>query len=222
MGTITIDSLTSFLPSPIQDLLNNVLTSVNSLVPLNGVGASILGVGVFALILFVVAVAGLSLLGSEIGRRSEQPQLDADYYYDPYYQRSLFGDLDLISYVSKLLETGEEAWTKYDSSNPDCMNRLLCDIYQDRKLDTVSSGIDGITEWAGYMDVLGIQDMVSEYTAEARQAMYTGRGQVDCGYIYYSCNFSISHTLNNNFNTNHIDEEQLYHTDYLDQSPQLS
>ena len=55
------------------------------------------------------------------------------------------------------------------------------------------------------MDVLGLSERFRSYYADARNAKATGQSQLNCGYRYNSCNFSLTDTLIKNFDTNNVE-----------------
>ena len=37
----------------------------------------------------------------------------------------------------------QESWSTYDTQNPDCYKRILCEVFENKKLSGVARSIDG-------------------------------------------------------------------------------
>jgi len=159
---------------------------------------TLLGYALLGLILFGTIAALVAYHFTSLGSTAA-PTSD-------YFGRSLPGQglgyehLNILDWIAM----AEESWRNYDTTNPDCYKRVLCEVFENKKLGGVARSIDGAAKYASFLEVFRFSRLFNEMFDDARVAIESGKSQEKCAYLYDTCDFSINNLLSKYMDHNDI------------------
>jgi len=171
---------------------------------------TLLGYALLGLILFGTIAALIAYYFTSLGAAA--PGAGGDFF-----GRSLPGqgieyqNLNILDWIAM----AEDAWRNYDTSNPDCYKRILCEVFENKKLDGVARSIDGAAKYATFLEIFRFSRLFNEMFDDARVAIESGKSQEKCAYLYDTCDFSLNHMMSKYMDYNDISSNPDQDVEYL-------